>query len=333
MKAPSCFAKGHRGCTMAHFKTVHGLSRSSAILTAIVSVLILPVTVHAQFNYATNYTYITNNGVIVTNGTITITGYTGDTGIAIIPSIINGFPVTSIGNNAFYDAAVSYVTIPNTVTNIGADAFAYSQVNEITIPGSVKSIGNYAFNNCYGLYQLNTPGTTFTAVFENGLTSIGAFAFESGGSFRSIVIPATVTNIGQGAFYSDSQQVFYFEGNAPTIPLSIFSTETPVAYYLPGTTGWTQRFLNESGFTGLAQWYLRSPEILTFEPTFGVKTNQFGFTISWATNIPVSVQACTDLANPVWSSIATDTLVNGSSYFVDTQWTNYSCRFYRISAQ
>ena len=46
----------------------------------------------------------------------------------------------------------------------------------------------------------------------------------------------------------------------------------------------------------------------------GATTNGFGFTISWATNIPVVIEACTDIANPVWSPVATNTLTTGSSY-------------------
>ena len=61
-----------------------------------------------------------------------------------------------------------------------------------------------------------------------------------------------------------------------------------------------------------------------------MQTNGFGFTISWATNIPVVVEACTNLANPLWSPVGTNTLTDGSSYFSDPQWTNYPARLYRL---
>jgi hypothetical protein len=104
------------------------------------------------------------------------------------------------------------------------------------------------------------------------------------------------------------------------------SAANPTIYYLPGTTGWG------STFDGCptALWFLPNPLILNHCPSFGVKTNQFGFTISWATNIPVVVEACTDLANPIWNPVATNTLTAGSSYFCDPQWTNYPSRYYRL---
>jgi hypothetical protein len=70
--------------------------------------------------------------------------------------------------------------------------------------------------------------------------------------------------------------------------------------------------------------------MVTDLPSFGVQSNGFGFTVAWATNLSVVVEACTDVANPSWSAISTNTLVNGTNYFCDPGWTNYPVRFYRI---
>jgi len=123
-------------------------------------------------------------------------------------------------------------------------------------------------------------------------------------------------------------RAIYFKGNAPSAPdSSVFYGDTSATvYYLPGTTGWTSTF----GGRPTAPWYLPNPVILDFGPSFGVQANGFGFIISWATNRPVVVEACTNLASPTWSPVATKTLIGGSSYFSDPQWTNYPARFYRI---
>jgi hypothetical protein len=68
-------------------------------------------------------------------------------------------------------------------------------------------------------------------------------------------------------------------------------------------------------------------------PGFGVRSNQFGFTISLATNIPVVVEAATNLSNPVWLPVRTNTLVGGTSYFSDAAWTNFPQRFYRLTGR
>jgi len=63
----------------------------------------------------------------------------------------------------------------------------------------------------------------------------------------------------------------------------------------------------------------------------GARTNGFGFTISWATNALVVVEAAESLANPVWTPVSTNTLAGGVAYFTDSGWTNYPARFYRVT--
>jgi hypothetical protein len=123
----------------------------------------------------------------------------------------------------------------------------------------------------------------------------------------------------------------YFSGNAPTVGSSAFFADAATVYYLPGTIGWGP-FLSAVGLSG-ALWFLPNPLILNSGPSFGAQTNQFGFIVSWATNTSVVVKACTNPANPTWVPVSTNTLIGGSSYFSDPQWTNYPGRFYRISSQ
>jgi hypothetical protein len=61
-----------------------------------------------------------------------------------------------------------------------------------------------------------------------------------------------------------------------------------------------------------------------------VKSNQFGFTITGTTNIPMVLEASTNLSTAGWSPLQTCTLTNGSIYFSDPDWTNYPARIYCI---
>ena len=70
----------------------------------------------------------------------------------------------------------------------------------------------------------------------------------------------------------------------------------------------------------------------TGDAGFGVRTNQFGFNIAWASGQTVVEEACTNLTNPVWQPVQTNTLTSDSLYFNDPQWTNYPARFYRLHA-
>jgi hypothetical protein len=264
----------------------------------------LPAVVQAGYNYTTN------------NGTITITGYTGPGAVAAIPSTINGLPVTSTGNSAFSGASLTSVTIPDSVTNIGNYAFGgCCRLASITIGNRVTSIGESAFNACHSLTSVTIP---------NSVATIGSEAFFNCWNLASVTIGNRVTSIGLGAFgYCTSLTGVYFQGDAPGVGAAVFHGDNATVYYLPGTTGWGPTF---AGLPAVL-WH---PQVETSNASFGVRANQFGFSIAGTSNIVVVVEASTNLATPAWYPLATNTLGGGSFYFSDPQWTNYPGRFYRL---
>jgi hypothetical protein len=275
--------------------------------------LVLPAVVQAQFNYTT------------TNGTITITGYTGSRGDVIIPNTINGLPVTSIGDWAFNGTSLASITIPDSVTSIGNSVFFYcTGLAHVTIGNSVTNIGGDAFFNCFSLGDVIIP---------NSVTTIGAWAFADCMSMGNIWIGNEVTNIGDGAFHDCfNLSGVYFEGNVPTDFGNLFSDDSDgkahfntTIYYLPEAAGWGNEFAGRPATLWL-------PQMQTDNTSFGVRTNQFGFNINCASGQMVVVEACTNLSNPIWFPVATNTLAGDSFYFSDPQSSNYPARFYRLRA-
>ena len=70
-----------------------------------------------------------------------------------------------------------------------------SSITSVKIEDGVTSIGNYAFNNCSSLTSITIP---------EGVTSIGSYAFDGCSGLTSITIPNSVTSIGIFAFYNCS---------------------------------------------------------------------------------------------------------------------------------
>ena len=89
------------------------------------------------------------------NGTITILNFDWkkNTGDVYIPSMIDGYTVTAVGDGAFADGRTHsdktvVVVLPATIATVGEKAFYNSCVSSINIPLSLQSIGKGAFAYC-----------------------------------------------------------------------------------------------------------------------------------------------------------------------------------------
>ena len=183
------------------------------------------------------------------------------------------------------------------------------------------------FNKSVTLLLQYPQAKTGDYVLPGTVAAINDWAFYGCPNLTSVTLPPSLITIGRYAF-SDCANLttLYFQGNASAVDWTTFSGDNlATAYFLPGTTGWGPTF----GGLSTALWYLPYPVILTGLPSFGVQTNQFGFIISWAYNPSVVVEACTNLAYPIWSAVSTNLLTDGWSHFSDPQWRNYRSRFYR----
>lgn len=185
------------------------------------------------------------------NGTATIVGYTGEHADIILPNLIDGYTITTIGESAFALVVENgmgsqkesiFVTLPNTITSIEAKAFAYRNVHSINLPDTVEYIGDGAFlgndeiqfrisNN--HPYFATIDGSLYNkankellkwvqkdlssdVVVPEGIISIGAYAFADMyfGMDSNFVLPESLKQIGDYAFWNSSIDVI-------TIPQSV----------------------------------------------------------------------------------------------------------------
>lgn len=188
----------------------------------------------------------------VKNGEVTVTGFksnqtytdeNGDvqnwTAVAeklVIPSVIDGNPVTAIASKAFSgNTTLVSVEVPASVVRIGDSAFsgctalvtldlsacrgleefpAYSAqgcslLSDVRLPGSLTNIGNYAFYECKSLKTVVTHASIGVQAFnrctalesielKDGVLEIGSRAFYSCSALKELYIPCSVKTIGDG---------------------------------------------------------------------------------------------------------------------------------------
>ncbi|MBR6185029.1 MAG: leucine-rich repeat protein [Clostridia bacterium] len=139
----------------------------------------------------------------IRNGKATITKYTGKGGDVVIPDTLGGYPVSIVGDKAFYKCdSLTNVTIPDSVKSIGVNAFyGCGSLTSVTIPSSVTSIGGSAFYGCSSLKSITIPSS---------VTSIGSYTFYECLGLTSVTIPDSVTSIGVNAFSSCNKSLIIY---------------------------------------------------------------------------------------------------------------------------
>jgi len=260
------------GWTTPSNQTVSVSANSTATATGVYTIIGAGET---QFSFTTN------------SGTITITGYAGPGGALTIPSTINGYPVTTIGEEAFENCStVTNVTIGTNVTSIGDYAFAYCALTSVTMPNSVTSIGEYAFAYSTSLtrvyFEGNAPTADSTVFANESNVTVYYLSGTTGWSSTFAGVP-TVELAGIVAFSAN-----------PTnggVPLTVSFTSAAVDSGGNAITNWNWNF--GDGSTSTAQNPSHTyTAVGTFSPAL-IATNSAGATISGVGPSSITVTTAT----------------------------------------
>ncbi len=111
--------------------------------------------------------------------------------------------VVFIDDYAFADAhASTEITIPSSVRFIGSHAFYNNwSVSSLTLNDGLEIISSYAFaNNKSSANKAKSAPAAYTLTLPSTLKEIRPYAFERSGISGEIVIPDSVTNLGESAF-------------------------------------------------------------------------------------------------------------------------------------
>lgn len=165
-----------------------------------------------------------------------------------VPASIDGYSVVAIGD-CFLAANenVAEVVLPNSLRSIGDDAFnGCSSLTALNIPAATKTLGARVFAGCDKLSGLTcAPGGSFVLIdhvlYTADMTQLVAaptarnifpadtisrivpYAFMGSGTLESILIPAGVKSIGEGAFADClALELISFQGDQPLMEDFLF---------------------------------------------------------------------------------------------------------------
>lgn len=189
----------------------------------------------------------------VIDGKAVIQQYDGFSSDVAVPAEINGHPVTSIGDSAFYygehysGVSLNSVQLPDTIADIGKNAFSKTSIKRILLPASVQTIHTFAFtesdlteievaegNTSYSsadgvLFDASRKKLiTFPAAKQgvyyipDGVNTIGSYAFGYMKKLQKVVVPESVTSIEEGAFGGSRLKEVYFKGDVPACDKYVF---------------------------------------------------------------------------------------------------------------
>ena len=215
--------------------------------------MLVPTTAFAETSDNFEYT--------VAEGKATITKFNDQTATAVtIPSTIDDYPVTAIGEKAFSHCtslasvtipngvqtirnstfvgctSLASVTIPNSVTSIEKWAFnGCTSLTSVTIPSGVQTIGNDAFVNCTSLKRIKVnESNNYYSSSDDGVLfnkeKTALITYPCGKTDTSYTIPSGVTSIGENAFnHCTSLESVTIPSGVQTIGNSAFFNCTSLA--------------------------------------------------------------------------------------------------------
>lgn len=143
------------------------------------------------------FSYCPNLSSVVLSANLSEIGYYAF-GASGVVSVTIPDSVTEIGNRAFSDCnSLAQVKLSKGLRSLGSTAFGGSQISEIVIPKSLETANAYATG---GGGPFDNVATLKKVSFEEGTEHVAAYLFAGCTGLEEIVVPDSVTTIGEGAF-------------------------------------------------------------------------------------------------------------------------------------
>lgn len=152
----------------------------------------------------------------------------------------------TIGDSAFEGCiSLAEIKLPESLTELGMHAFHNcTALRSVILPGSIGQIAEYTFASCSALESVT---------LGEGITSVGSDAFAGCGALRELILPDTLERIGGAAFANC--------GDADR-----FSVVIPASVTYIGERAFWQSWLSEAVFAQPQGWTAIAADERVFVP-------------------------------------------------------------------
>ena len=152
----------------------------------------------------------------------------------------------TVGDSAFEGCiSLAEIKLPESLTGLGAGAFRdCASLRSVAVPGGIGQIEEYTFASCGALERV---------ALEAGITSVGSDAFAGCGALRELILPDTLERIGGAAFANC--------GDADR-----FSVVIPASVTYIGERAFWQSWLSEAVFAQPQGWTAIAADERVFVP-------------------------------------------------------------------
>jgi autotransporter-associated beta strand protein len=203
--------------------------------------------------------------------------------------------------------------------SVGTDALELTVAGDVfevreEVDGRVTITGYNASGDWVEIPEL-LGGKPVGGIAEN------AFA---GAQLISVVFPASLTDIEDGAFFGvDSLRRIYFHGDAPNINSDLFSGTPAIIYYRHGTSGWEETFAGRP----TALW---NAIILSGPGNISIGSEGLRFAVTGPVDHRAIIEFRTAWGAGESTPISTNLLTGGAAVFTDPNWASYGSGYYRV---
>ena len=199
----------------------------------------------------------------------TILGYVGQKSTITLPSKIDGYDITKIEKEAFYNyTSLIKVNIPTGYTEIGEKAFNLcTNLSVINLPDTVNTIGDYAFASTaleYFYFPENASiklgrGTLYrceslvSPIIPDSYTYLGAGTFNACEALKTVKLPSSLKKIDEYCFNGAGIEILSIPASMTTIEeYAFFGCQNIVKIVIPATV----TTVGDSAFSYCAQGVL-----------------------------------------------------------------------------